>query len=105
MFDFGEYITVMDSVYITVVAITIVFTTLILIALIVSAFKNVFKEETKVNNTAKAEVTQNNVQKTIVNLDELVSDENKLVATMVATIAANENDEDKIYRVTKINEI
>ncbi len=101
MFDFGEYITVLDSIYITVVAITIVFTTLILIALVVGAFKKIFKEDT----STKIPVVQNNVQNTIVNLDELVNDENKLVATLVATIAANENDEDKIYRVTKIKEI
>lgn len=105
MFNFGEYITVTDAVYITTVSITIVFSILILIALVISGFKNVFKEDTNTKPNITATVQNNNVQKSIVNLNELVSDEDKLVATLVATIAANENDEDKIYKVTKINEI
>ncbi len=105
MFNFGEYITVTDAVYITTVSITIVFSILILIALVISGFKNVFKEDTNTKPNITAPVQNNNVQKSIVNLNELVSDEDKLVATLVATIAANENDEDEIYKVTKINEI
>ncbi len=103
---FGEYITILESLYIMLVSITIVFGTLVVIALILYSFKFIFKEEDtskKDNNTKKIEVKKE--KRTFVNMEELVEDEEKLVASIVCTIEANKEDEDKTYKITNIREI
>ncbi len=100
---FGDYITLTDSLFITVLSITIVFVILLLIALAITSFKYIFKEETTIKN--EEPLKKDDALKKIVNLDDVVKDENMLVATLVASIESNNNDEDKKYRVLSIKEI
>lgn len=105
---FGEYITIPEALFITVISITIVFCILLLIAFAIMSFKYIFKEK-EIKPYNNKEVSKNlnetNIQKQIVNLDEIEKDENKLVAIMVATIDANKNEEDKKYKVVNIREL
>ncbi len=104
---FSEYLKVSEALLLSFISITIVFCILLIIAFMIMSFKYIFKVEEKKANTAVASQQApviNNTQQ-IVNLDEIEKDENKLVALLVASIASNENDEDKKYRVTNIKEI
>ncbi len=112
MIHFEKNITVTDALLVTLISLAVVFTVLIVIALIVSALGKVLKEEKPVAATTKPVATKASPRTTVtaspvkaVNLSEVMNDEHKRIATLVATMAANENDEDKKYRVVSIREI
>ncbi len=109
MFNFDGAFTFADALSVSLVSITVVFIVLILIALIVSLLGKLLQEAKPVAVETKATINANTnaVARTtnVVNLGEIMNDEHKRIATLVATIAANENDEDKKYRVVSVKEI
>ncbi len=105
---FGNQLTFADSLFLSLISIIVVFAVLALISLIISLVGKMLQEEkpvaAPVNTQAKAApVAQTNAPS--VDLKSIVSDEHKLVATLVATMEANTNDEDKKYKITSIREI
>ncbi len=106
---FGNQLTLSDALLLSLISIIVVFAVLAVISLIISFLGKVLKEEkpvaAPVNTPAKAAqpVAQTNAPS--VDLKSIVSDEHKLVATLVATMEANTNDEDKKYKITSIREI
>lgn len=72
--------TIMDAISITISSMTIVFLTLILIALVLGAFKYIFKEK------PKAEVKKDAVVNNAVNDD--IDEEERLVVALAASIMA-----------------
>lgn len=107
MLNFGEYITIADAVLITVVSITIVFLILTLIAVIIAGIGHLLKGDEKKVEAPK--ITKNKpiveTNTSSIDLSEIEKDENKLVAMFIATIDANDNDENATYKVTSIKEI
>lgn len=100
----GEYITINESLLIMVLAISVVFSILSLIALIVHSFKYVFKEENKtkkIENVKKENISINNNS----GIEDAVKSEESIVASIVASIDANKNDEDKIYKIVSIKQL
>ncbi len=107
MLHFDNYITLGDALLITLISLVVVFVVLGAIALIITFLGKVFQEQPKqvAETVATKPVVQQATATTRVNLNEVMSDEHKRIAALVATIAANENDEDVKYRVTSIKEI
>lgn len=94
-----------DSLFITVIAMAIVFFILILIASILGLFKYIPQEEIVTKNN---EVKENNPKDAIKNKkfnpDE-IKDENMIIAMLVASIDAANEDENAYIRVRNIKEI
>lgn len=110
MSNFEEYISIGDALFISVISIATVFIILIMIALIISLIGKLLKEEksatvAKVTQAPVAPVAPIAPTQPKVDLSEIVNDEHKRIAVMVATIAANDNDQDKKYKITSIKEI
>ncbi len=100
---YGEYITIGDALFITVLSISIVFSILLIIAFAIMSFKYIFKVEEK---KIVAQAPQQSVATTpTFNIKDIENDEDKIVAVMVATMEANNEDKDKIYKVSSVKEI
>ncbi len=104
---FGNQLTFADALLLSLISIIVVFAVLVLISVIITILGKVVQEEksvtTPVNNTPAKPVQQASAPS--VDLKSVVNDEHKLVATIVATMEANTNDEDKKYKITSIREI
>ncbi len=110
MFEFEKYLTFSQALFVSFVSILVVFSILLLIALIVSGLGKILKDEKPVAAAPKAvskpvAPTTAPVVNKAVNLGEVMSDEHKKIAALVATIAANESNKDAKYRVVSIKEI
>lgn len=108
MLEFGEYLTLGDALVVSAISIIVVFAVLTLIAFIISLIGKTVKSEKPVAEQSNKASLPTKVNKEIqqrVDLSAVVKDEHKLVAMIVATIAANEKDEDKKYKITSIREI
>ncbi len=107
MLNFGDYLTISETLLISAISIAVVFVVLSLIAVIISLIGKTLKEE-KVQATEETKVqTLSQIKKnqTKVDLNAVVNDKYKLVAMLVAAVAANENDEDANYKITSIKGI
>ncbi len=108
MIHFEEYITLADSLVITGVSLAVVFVVLTVIALIITFLGKVLEEKPKEVATNVVTPTNAPVQTNVapkVDMSQVMNDEHKRIATLVATIAANENEENVKYRVNSIKEI
>ncbi len=105
--NFGEYISIGETLFISAVAISVVFAVLALIAVIISLIGKIVGEKKPEVATTNNKVTQNAVAQVQpkVDLSSVVKDEHKLVATLVATMEANTMDKDVKYKITSIREI
>ncbi len=105
MLKFESYLTLSDALLVSIVSIVTVFVILAFIAVIISAIGKFMQKEKPVTPQVAPTKTVQITQVEKVNLDEIKNDEYKLVATIVASIEANKNDEDVKYRIVKIKEL
>ncbi len=106
MLNFGEYLTITDALFISAVSIAVVFAVLSLIAVIITSVGKILKEEKPIDNAPKvSNQVKGQQSQSRVDLSAVVNDEHKLIATMVATIEANQTYKDVKYKITNIKEI
>lgn len=97
---FGNEISIMEAINITISSMTIVFLTLILISLVLSSFKYIFKIKPETKN----EIVKNNLNETKNSLDE-DDEEDRIVVALAASIMAGEgqiNPNLHVKRITRI---
>lgn len=94
-----------DSLFITVIAMTIVFFILILIASILGLFKYIPQEKVLANNNLTKENNSEISNETKKFNPDDIKDENMIVAMLVASIEAANEDENAYIRVRNIKEI
>ncbi len=104
---FNNVLTFGDALLLSFISILVVFAILTLISLIITLIGKVLKEEKKPAQVPTAAPVQQaqQTQQPKVDLASVVNDEHKRVALLVASIEANQNDEDKKYKITSIKEI
>ena len=96
---FGNEISIMEAINITISSMTIVFLTLILISLVLSSFKYIFKTKPKV----KEELVKRDLP---VSQDSNYDDEeDKIVVALAASIMAGEGKINPNLHVKKITRI
>lgn len=97
---FGNEISIMEAINITISSMTIVFLTLILISLVLSSFKYIFKTKPK----AKEELVKRDLP---VSQDSTYDDEeeDKIVVALAASIIAGEGKINPNLHVKKITRI
>lgn len=96
---FGNEISIMEAINITISSMTIVFLTLILISLVLSSFKYIFKTKPQVKTVIKKEIEKEQVA-----FDE-DDEEDRVVVALAASIMAGEgkiNPNLHIKRITRI---
>ncbi len=101
---FGEYLSITEAFLLSIISISIVFSILLIIALIILSFKYIFKEKEVESVAIEKQLPVKKIEK-VINLNEIEKDENKMVALLVASIASNDSDENKKFKVTSIKEI
>lgn len=95
---FGNEISIMEAINITISSMTIVFLTLILISLVLSSFKYIFKTKSQVKTVVKKEA-----EKAQIAFDE--DEEDRVVVALAASIMAGEgkiNPNLHVKRITRI---
>lgn len=95
---FGNEISILDSINITISSMAIVFLTLIVISIVLSFFKNIFKQPVAVA-TAKPEV------KKVENVVEEDDEEERIVVALAASIMAGEGKINPNLHVKRIERI
>ncbi len=110
MLNFGEYLTIAEALTVSILSIAIVFAILALIAVIITFCGKIIGGMENKNTVPvvanSAPVVANNVPAaTKVDLSSVVNDEQKRIAMLVATIEANNNDDDMAFRVVSIKEV
>ncbi|WGX75489.1 OadG family protein [Paraclostridium bifermentans] len=96
---FGNEISIMEAINITISSMTIVFLTLILISLVLSSFKYIFKAKPQVKTVMKKEVEKEQIA-----FDE-DDEEDRVVVALAASIMAGEgkiNPNLHVKRITRI---
>ncbi|GAA0099640.1 hypothetical protein UT300012_03540 [Paraclostridium bifermentans] len=96
---FGNEISIMEAINITISSMTIVFLTLILISLVLSSFKYIFKTKSQVKTVVKKEA-----EKAQIAFDE-DEEEDRVVVALAASIMAGEgkiNPNLHVKRITRI---
>lgn len=96
---FGNEISIMEAINITISSMTIVFLTLILISLVLSSFKYIFKAKPQVKPVIKKEVEKEQIA-----FDE-DDEEDRVVVALAASIMAGEgkiNPNLHVKRITRI---
>lgn len=96
---FGNEISIMEAINITISSMTIVFLTLILISLVLSSFKYIFKVKPQVKTVIKKEVETEQIA-----FDE-DDEEDRVVVALAASIMAGEgkiNPNLHVKRITRI---
>lgn len=96
---FGNEISIMEAINITISSMTIVFLTLILISLVLSSFKYIFKAKPQVKTVIKK-----GVEKDQIAFDE-DDEEDRVVVALAASIMAGEgkiNPNLHVKRITRI---
>ncbi|GAA0704287.1 hypothetical protein GCM10008904_11490 [Paraclostridium ghonii] len=96
---FGNEISIMEAINITISSMTIVFLTLILISLVLSSFKYIFKAKPQVEKIVK-----NDTSKLKEDFEE-DDEEDKIVVAIAASIMAGEgkiNPNLHVKRITRI---
>lgn len=96
---FGNEISIMEAINITISSMTIVFLTLILISLVLSSFKYIFKAKPQVKTFIKKEVEKEQIA-----FDE-DEEEDRVVVALAASIMAGEgkiNPNLHVKRITRI---
>ena len=97
---FGNEISIMEAINITISSMTIVFLTLILISLVLASFKYIFKTKPQV----KEKLINKNLEITNANFEE-DDEEDKIVVALAASIMAGEgkiNPNLHVKRITRI---
>lgn len=97
-------VTILDSLYITVVSLFIVFFILVLISFILSLFKYIPKENKNesINNNVSSSTTKEN--KKIFRAED-IKDEKMRIAVMVATMEATKENENSNIRIINVREL
>lgn len=95
---FGNEISILDSINITISSMAIVFLTLIVISIVLSFFKNIFKQPVAVA-PAKPEV------KKVENVVEEDDEEERIVVALAASIMAGEGKINPNLHVKRIERI
>lgn len=96
---FGNEISIMEAINITISSMTIVFLTLILISLVLSSFKYIFKAKSQVKTVIKKEVEKEQIA-----FDE-DDEEDRVVVALAASIMAGGgkiNPNLHVKRITRI---
>lgn len=96
---FGNEISVLEAVNITISSMTIVFLTLIVISLVLSLFKHIFKQPVSATAPAKPAI------KTVENIVEEDDEEEKVVVALAASIMAGEGKINPNLHVKRIQRI
>ncbi|GAA0104875.1 hypothetical protein UT300013_14980 [Paraclostridium sordellii] len=97
---FGNEISIMEAINITISSMTIVFLTLILISLVLASFKYIFKTKPQV----KEKLINKNLETTNKNFEE-DDEEDKIVVALAASIMAGEGKIDPNLHVKRITRI
>lgn len=109
---FEKYLSLADSLLVTAICMGIVFVVLMIVAYILSLFKHIPKDTT--NTQVKKEILEkpkNNIAKNskesikaVFNPNE-ITDENMIVAMLVASMEAAENNDGAYIKIRNIREI
>ncbi|MFR3558241.1 OadG family protein [Paraclostridium sordellii] len=97
---FGNEISIMEAINITISSMAIVFLTLILISLVLASFKYIFKTKSQV----KEKLINKNLETTNANFEE-DDEEDKIVVALAASIMAGEGKIDPNLHVKRITRI
>ena len=95
---FGNKITIMQSINITISSMIVVFLTLILISIVLSLFKYIFKQNPSLQKNEKQ------LEKEQIAFDK-EDDEDKIVVALAASIMAGEGKIDPNLHVKRITRI
>lgn len=96
---FGNEISIMEAINITISSMTIVFLTLILISLVLSSFKYIFKAKPQVKTVMKKEAEKDQIA------FDKDDEEDRVVVALAASIMAGEgkiNPNLHVKRITRI---
>ena len=101
---FQEQMTFAEGLQLTAIAMAIVFILLFVISLILGLFKYI-PQEKKIEIPKRKKTVPVAVKPTGVNWNELESDEDMMVAALVASMEAAGEDKDTNYKITKITKL
>lgn len=108
---FGEQVTIFQSLQLTVIAMSIVFAVLFVISLIIQGFEHIFPEAKKapvkpaVPVAKAAAPVAASAPVARMDMEELTSDEEKMIAAFVASIEAAGENKDVNYRVVSVKQL
>lgn len=108
---FGKYLSLLDSLLVTAICMGIVFLVLIIIAYILSLFEHIPKN---LSNTHKKNIGQETINNAVKKSNdaiettlnpEKITDENMVIAMLVASMEAAEENDGAYIKIRNIKEI